>query len=33
LQARYAKAYSALLKHSKHCDRCQFNPKFARANR
>ena len=24
LQARYAKAYSALLKHSKSCDRCQF---------
>ena len=30
LQARYAKAYSALLKHSKHCDRCQFDPKFAK---
>ena len=33
LQARYAKAYSALLKHSKHCDRCQFAPNLRRANR
>jgi hypothetical protein len=31
LQARYAKAYGALLKHSKHCDRCQFDPKFAKS--
>jgi len=28
LQARYAKAYSALLKHSKNCDRCQFGSRF-----
>jgi len=31
LQARYAKSYSALLKHSKHCNRCQFDPKFAKS--
>ena len=27
LQARYAKAYAGLLKHSKNCDRCQFGSK------
>jgi hypothetical protein len=30
LQARYAKAYSALLKHSKNCDRCQFGSKLSK---
>ena len=30
LQARYAKAYGALLKHSKNCDRCQFGSKLAK---
>ena len=30
LQARYAKAYGALLKHSKTCDRCQFGSKVAK---
>ena len=30
LQARYAKAYAALLKHSKSCDHCQFGSKLAR---
>lgn len=28
LQARYAKAYSALLRHSRHCDRCQFDSRL-----
>lgn len=30
LQARYAKTYSALLKHAKHCDRCQFGSRASK---